>query len=39
MAFFASDSARYVTGQVLFVDGGVTEASMLFMFAAQSAPH
>jgi len=35
VAFFASDESRYVTGQVLFVDGGVTEATMPFMFQAQ----
>lgn len=35
ISFLASDDARYVTGQVLFVDGGLTEATTLFMGAAR----
>lgn len=35
VAWFASDESRYVTGQVLFVDGGATEATVPFLFAAQ----
>lgn len=35
VAWFASDQSRYVTGQVLFVDGGLTEATVLFMGMAR----
>ncbi len=37
VAWFASDESRYVTGQVLFVDGGATEATVPFLFQAQRA--
>lgn len=36
VAFFAGYGARYITGQVLYVDGGVTEATIRFLQAAQS---
>ncbi|MBM3670935.1 MAG: SDR family oxidoreductase [Actinobacteria bacterium] len=36
VAWFASHESRYVTGQVLFVDGGVSEATVPFLFQAQS---
>jgi 3-oxoacyl-[acyl-carrier protein] reductase len=36
VAFFAGDAARYVTGQVLYVDGGLSEATIAFLQAAQS---
>ncbi|MFI7195184.1 SDR family NAD(P)-dependent oxidoreductase [Nocardia nova] len=35
--FFLSDDARYITGQILYVDGGLTEATINFLRAAQSA--
>ncbi|NKY87736.1 SDR family NAD(P)-dependent oxidoreductase [Nocardia veterana] len=35
--FFLSPDARYVTGQILYVDGGLTEATINFLRAAQSA--
>ena len=35
IAFLASDDARYVTGQVIFVDGGLTEATTMFMRGAR----
>lgn len=34
--FFLSPDARYVTGQILYVDGGLTEATINFLRAAQS---
>lgn len=37
VSFFASKDARYVTGQVLYVDGGLTEATVTFLQAAQKA--
>jgi len=37
ISFFAGEDARYVTGQVLFVDGGLTEATAVFMHAANQA--
>lgn len=37
VAWFASDESRYVTGQVLFVDGGASEATVPFLFQAQRA--
>ncbi|MFC4000151.1 SDR family NAD(P)-dependent oxidoreductase [Prauserella oleivorans] len=37
VSFFASKDARYVTGQVLYVDGGLTEATVTFLQAAQNA--
>lgn len=37
VSFFASGDSRYVTGQVLYVDGGLTEATVSFLRAAQSA--
>jgi 3-oxoacyl-[acyl-carrier protein] reductase len=35
--FFLSPDARYITGQILYVDGGLTEATINFLRAAQSA--
>lgn len=35
VAFFASADSRYVTGQVLYVDGGLSEATVKFLQAAQ----
>lgn len=35
VAFFASADSRYVTGQVLYVDGGLSEATVRFLQAAQ----
>lgn len=35
--FFLGSDARYVTGQVLYIDGGLTEATINFLRAAQSA--
>jgi 3-oxoacyl-[acyl-carrier protein] reductase len=35
VSFFASGDARYVTGQVLYVDGGLSEATLRFLQAAQ----
>jgi 3-oxoacyl-[acyl-carrier protein] reductase len=35
--FFLGTDARYVTGQVLYIDGGLTEATINFLRAAQSA--
>lgn len=35
VSFFASDDARYVTGQVLYVDGGLTQATVTYLQAAQ----
>ncbi|QSE92060.1 glucose 1-dehydrogenase [Rhodococcus pseudokoreensis] len=35
VSFFASKDARYVTGQVLYVDGGLSEATVRFLQAAQ----
>lgn len=37
VSFFASSDARYVTGQVLYVDGGLTEATITYLRAAQGA--
>lgn len=34
--FFLGPDARYVSGQVLYVDGGLTEATINFLRAAQS---
>ncbi|WP_216892237.1 SDR family NAD(P)-dependent oxidoreductase [Nocardia alni] len=34
--YFLSADARYVTGQVLYVDGGLTEATINFLRAAQT---
>jgi 3-oxoacyl-[acyl-carrier protein] reductase len=34
--FFLGTDSRYVTGQILYVDGGLTEASINFLRAAQS---
>ncbi len=36
ISFFAGRDSRYVTGQVLFVDGGLTEATTVFMGSARS---
>ncbi|BAH50719.1 putative oxidoreductase [Rhodococcus opacus B4] len=35
VSFFGSNDARYVTGQVLYVDGGLSEATVRFLQAAQ----
>ncbi|CAA0129912.1 Diacetyl reductase [(S)-acetoin forming] [Mycolicibacterium vanbaalenii] len=35
--FFLSSDSRYVTGQVLYVDGGLSEATINYLRAAQSA--
>lgn len=37
VAFFASRDSRYITGQVLYVDGGLSEATVAFLRAAQQA--
>jgi len=37
VSFFASADARYVTGQVLYVDGGLTEGTVTYLQAAQNA--
>ena len=37
VAFFASKDSRYITGQVLYVDGGLTESTVSFLRAAQEA--
>src|SRR5690606_28495592 len=37
VSFFASADARYVTGQVLYVDGGLTEGTVTSLQAAQNA--
>ncbi|MFE5700687.1 SDR family NAD(P)-dependent oxidoreductase [Rhodococcus koreensis] len=34
--FFLGSDARYVTGQVVYVDGGLTESTVSFLRAAQS---
>jgi 3-oxoacyl-[acyl-carrier protein] reductase len=34
--FFLNSDSRYVTGQVLYVDGGLTEATINYLRAAQS---
>jgi len=36
IAFLAGPQSRYITGQVLFVDGGLTEATSVFMGAARA---
>lgn len=35
VSFFASEDSRYITGQVLYVDGGLTAATIPFLQAAQ----
>ncbi|MWA03229.1 glucose 1-dehydrogenase [Actinomadura sp. LD22] len=35
VSFFASPDSRYITGQVLYVDGGLSEATIPFLQAAQ----
>ncbi|WP_089303317.1 SDR family NAD(P)-dependent oxidoreductase [Haloechinothrix alba] len=35
VSFFASPDSRYITGQVLYVDGGLSEATIPFLRAAQ----
>lgn len=37
VSFFASANSRYITGQVLYVDGGLSEATIPFLQAAQNA--
>lgn len=36
--FFLTEDSRYVTGQVLYVDGGLTESTIGLLRAAQSSP-
>jgi 3-oxoacyl-[acyl-carrier protein] reductase len=38
VAFFASADSRYITGQTLLVDGGLTEATFNLLRAVQSGP-